>query len=338
VGWYNTIGDNETLANISRKYGISVEDLQKANKGIKQSPLQKLPDGTSLKIPRLGIDQMTSRRNLKKQLIANPVGTMYSHPLIHSLSKPGQLPSHIPTQDFTAALLDFLDNVGKQAGKTEGKDTIDIKYIILGIKSLEEKTDNDDMHPLAFRLRSLLHTAQINTQINTKVQATEASIEEFQKSVSSWYDDTVARGSLWYKRRIQRIGILCGFLLAVVLNADAIGLINTLSQNPELRASTVQAAQATAAQGQAPTGGQAQQQLASLGLPIGWSFTAKPPDPHAFPERPEGWVAKIIGLVLTGFAISQGSQIWFDLMNRLLNLRASGAQSGPDGTKEKEKL
>ena len=337
VGWYNTVGDNETLASISRKYGISIEDLQKANKGLKGSSLQKLPDGTSLKLPRLEIDQMTSRRNLKKQLIANPVGTLYSHPLIHSLSKPGRLPGHIPTQDFTAALLDFLDDVGKGEGKMEGKDKIDIEDIIRGIKNLDERGDNEETHPLAFRLRSLLHTAQINTQINTKGQALEAGIEEFQKSVSTWFDDTVARGSLWYKRRMQRIGILCGFLLAVVLNADAIGLLNALSQNPELRTSVVQSAQAAANQGQAPAGGQAQQQLNTLGLPIGWSFTARPPDPHAFPNNPEGWIGKIFGLLLTGFAISQGSQIWFDLMNRLLNLRSSGASSSPDGSKEKEK-
>lgn len=337
VGWYNTVGANETLASISRKYGISIEDLQKANKGLKGSSLQKLPDGTSLKIPRLEIDQMTSRRNLKKQLIANPVGTLYSHPLIHSLSKPGRLPGHIPTQDFTAALLDFLDDVGKGEGKMEGKDKIDIQDIIRGIKNLDERGDNEETHPFAFRLRSLLHTAQINTQISTKGQALEASIEEFQKAVSNWFDDTVARGSLWYKRRMQRIGILCGFLLAVVLNADTIGLINGLSQNPELRASVVQSAQATANQGQAPGGGQAQQQITTLGLPIGWSFTAQPPDPHAFPNRPEGWVAKIFGLLLTGFAISQGSQIWFDLMNRLLNLRSSGSQTNSDVPKEKEK-
>jgi len=39
--------------------------------------------------------------------------------------------------------------------------------------------------------------------------------------------------------------------------------------------------------------------------------------------------------LLTGFAISQGSQLWFDLMKRLLNVRASQLQ--PDSEKHTAK-
>jgi hypothetical protein len=61
-------------------------------------------------------------------------------------------------------------------------------------------------------------------------------------------------------------------------------------------------------------------------LPLGWSFEADPADPRSLPITPEGWIGKVVGLLLTGFAISQGSQLWFDLMKRLLNVRASELQ------------
>ena len=112
-----------------------------------------------------------------------------------------------------------------------------------------------------------------------------------------------------------------------------------------LREAVTQAAHTSADQGQ-PTGEEAQLQLeemTNLGLPLGWTFafTDRDPathdDPRDFPSTPGGWLAKSVGLLLTGFAISQGSQIWFDLMNRLLNLRSAGAPSNAEEHKEKSK-
>jgi len=346
AGRYTVQSNKETLSVIAKKFGVAVSDLKKANRDVRFSELQQIPEGTSLRIPKLKIGQMKSRQNLKLQLIANPVGTLYSHPIIHSLSKPGALPDRIPSKDFTAALLDFLDNIGKGDGEPDEKDNIDMDDIIKGIKDLEKKGEDEDTHPLAFRLRSLLRTAQINTQIkqiNTQIDATqkavEADIDEFQKAVSEWFDDTIVRGSLWYKRRMQRIGIICGFILAVLLNADTVGLSNALWHNAMLREAVTQAAQTSADLGQ-PTGEQAREQLESLtnlGLPIGWAFNVDTDDPRALPSTPGGWAGKVFGLVLTGFAISQGSQIWFDLMNRLLNLRSAGVPSNAEEPREKEK-
>jgi len=343
-----TVQPTDTMASIAKKFGMSIEDLQKENKDLRkknpQVPIVTLqePPITSLRIPKPKLGQMTSRKNLKPQLIANPVGSIYSHPVIHSLSRPDELPDRIPTKDFTVALLDILDDVGRGkegvgSGKGEEK-KININTIIEGIKSLEGEGDNENTHPLAFRLRSLLYTAQINTQINTKADEADASLEEFQKAVSDWFDDTVARGSLWYKRKMQRIGILFGILLAVVLNADTIGISNVLWHNAALRESISRAAEASTQQGEAPNSEQAQAQLdelMKLGLPIGWSLDGNPGDPRAIPYTTEGWISKTIGLLLTGFAISQGSQLWFDLINRLINIRSSVSKSDTDEASSK---
>jgi hypothetical protein len=281
-------------------------------------------------------------------LIENPVRTLYMHPIVHSLSKPDRLPDRLPTKDFTVALLDLLDDAGREeSGKMDPSEQIDMECIKKGIKKLEDieldrqerEGDNDPEPPnyqLGYRLRSLLYTAQIHAK------GKQVGIEEFQNAVSEWFDDTVARGSVWYKRRMQRIGIVCGFLLAIVLNADTIGLSNALWHNAMLRESMLQAAQAQAlaSQEQLASGEQAQQQLealTNLGLPLGWSFSADPADPRSLPLTPGGWIGKVVGLLLTGFAISQGSQLWFDLMKRLLNVRASELQPASEEHPAKDK-
>ena len=260
----------------------------------------------------------------------NPVRTLYMHPVVYSLSKPMELPDHLPSNDFTVALLDLLDDAGRGVGgKLEPSEKITMDYIKKGIEDLEKKEN-----PLGYRLRSLLYTAQINAK-----GGAGTDIEEFRNAVSKWFDDTVARGSVWYKRRMQRIGILAGFLLAIVLNADTIGLSNALWHNAMLREAVTQAAQTSADQGQ-PTSEQAQvqlEQMTNLGLPIGWAFDVDSADPRAIPSTPGGWIVKVFGLLLTGFAISQGSQIWFDLMNRLLNLRSSAPQPASEEHSAKDK-
>ncbi len=340
---------SDTWSSIAESFGLSIADLQAANAAVLEA--LSLPDGSTLHIPQREskVSQLDNRnkQEILFKLRENPVMTLYTHPVVYSLSKPGQLPDRLPTNDFTVALLDLLDDAGRKTEKS-ANDVISMENIIEGIKNLEteekRKDETDDQlkilgfipltttpkkRKLAFRLRSLLYAAQLHsTRFNPKGEP-QVGIEEFQKAVSEWFEDTVARGSVWYKRRMQRIGILCGFLLAIVLNADTIGLSNALWHNAMLRESVLQAAQASASQEQLASGEQAQQQLetlTNLGLPIGWSFAADPADPRSLPFTLEGWIGKAAGLLLTGFAISQGSQIWFDLMNRLLNVRSSGLQ------------
>jgi hypothetical protein len=42
------------------------------------------------------------------------------------------------------------------------------------------------------------------------------------------------------------------------------------------------------------------------------------------PDTPQAWRLKLLGLVITIAAISQGAPFWFDLLNRITNLRGAG--------------
>jgi len=41
------------------------------------------------------------------------------------------------------------------------------------------------------------------------------------------------------------------------------------------------------------------------------------------------WALKLVGWLLTAFAVRQGAPFWFDLLNRLVNVRGSGSKPGP---------
>ncbi len=57
--------------------------------------------------------------------------------------------------------------------------------------------------------------------------------------------------------------------------------------------------------------------IENLNLPIGWT---KASSPQRFTE----WIAKIVGLIFTAFAVSLGAPFWFDILNKLSRLRGSG--------------
>ncbi len=61
-----------------------------------------------------------------------------------------------------------------------------------------------------------------------------------------------------------------------------------------------------------------------LGLPLGWVNAPKDPtDPRKVPNGWYEWVLKLFGILLTGFAISQGAPFWFDLLNKFMVIRST---------------
>ncbi len=66
------------------------------------------------------------------------------------------------------------------------------------------------------------------------------------------------------------------------------------------------------------------QGVQTAGIPLGW--TAAP--------RGCEWANKIIGLILTIFAISLGAPFWFDVLNKIVSIRSVGLS--PEEKKEKE--
>jgi len=58
---------------------------------------------------------------------------------------------------------------------------------------------------------------------------------------------------------------------------------------------------------------------------LGWAKNSDPADPRHLPTDLGGWFRKLIGIIITAFAACLGAPFWFDMLNKVMNIRASGA-------------
>ena len=131
----------------------------------------------------------------------------------------------------------------------------------------------------------------------------------------------------WYKRRVQVLLMIIGFVVACVMNIDAIHVASALATQPGLRmtiANRAAAAAVAAKQAQTTTDAQkqaiaARNELRDSNLPIGWSGGRPVTD---FLDG----LLMILGWVVTAFAACFGAPFWFDLINKLVPLRSAGAK------------
>jgi hypothetical protein len=180
---------------------------------------------------------------------------------------------------------------------------------------------------------------------------TTADLQQAQQNLAQWFDEYMLRVDGWYKRKVQVIVLILSMLLAVILNADTLALADALSSNSALRSEVAKAVTAqviampktqaaeedvasetVGEQIQNLDGGLTQivtlwEQLDQLNLPLGW-IVADPEreDPREIPSDPEGLVEKGLGLLITGLLVSLGAPFWFDLLSRLVNIRATGGE------------
>ncbi len=63
-----------------------------------------------------------------------------------------------------------------------------------------------------------------------------------------------------------------------------------------------------------------------------------PDDARRVPSTLAEWLLKIAGILLTGFAISQGAPFWFDLLNKFMVIRSTvkpSEKSQPQPSKDR---
>ena len=217
------------------------------------------------------------------------VARLYEHPLIESLSPPNSKPSYIPSRTFALALLDLIAPATADGTRT----LADLKT---GMATLPE--------PLQRTLTTLLEESQHD-------------VERLKTQIEIWFNNGMDRASGWYKRKTQWIQFFLGLSLVILLNIDSVHIGRTLlAVNSPLRASLVESAKSFVAQ---PGGTNRPikdvvEAISTVSLPIGWS---------EFP-KPDQLPIVLLGWLITAFAVSLGAPFWFDLLNKFVNVRASG--------------
>jgi hypothetical protein len=178
---------------------------------------------------------------------------------------------------------------------------------------------------------------------------------KLQKAVEDWYNSAMDRTSGWYKYRTQTVLFAIGLVMAIVINADTIGIVRQLSRDSTLRQSIVAAAQhpptPQAAGNQTPTPESTPDQtfkakvdaadtafdhIHTLGLPLGWpDGLPRLVNVLHHPGTKANWIAlrksmfsspsaeRLVGWLLTSIAISLGAPFWFDALNKIMVVRST---------------
>ena len=137
-------------------------------------------------------------------------------------------------------------------------------------------------------------------------QRAGGDMERFRDCVADWFDTAMERVSGNYKRRSLMTSFLLSLLIAMLFNIDSIHLFRTLWQHPALAA-------------QLGSETLTQDAFAALDtLPLGWqSFP---------PVYGQELALKLAGWLLTASTALFGAPFWFDLLQRTVRVRGTGAR------------
>jgi hypothetical protein len=236
------------------------------------------------------------------------VDEFYAHPLVQSLSrgKDGR-PSFIPAEIVSHVIESLI---------LAHSCTADVKEAI-------ESLPNDS------RIKGILR------ELFTQAHHNEI---EFRQAIETHFNSIMNRASGWFKRRAHTVTLMASVILVCGANLDTVSLTNSLASNPNARIKMVEIAQqrvnetekisldegdsnplnsaVVASKAAKATLAEATANLESANLQLGWKD---------FPKGFDAWLSKIAGLIVSIFAVSLGAPFWFDVLQKFMQVRVTGA-------------
>ncbi|WP_437658900.1 hypothetical protein [Sorangium sp. So ce1182] len=222
--------------------------------------------------------------------------------------------------------------------------------------------DEEPLDELRQIIERMPRDSDLRRALATIVDCTVRDMREANIRLERWFNDAMDRAAGRYKRRAQLIISATALALCIGFNADSIKLAGALSRDAAMRAAMVVAAQemAKTPPREAPLDGGmdkdedvmdavskvggAHKQLTGLGLDITWGVRA--PEQMSAPrlwnalaallgQGVVAWLRGVLdrllspGILITAVAASLGAPFWFDLLNKLVNLRTVGKNPEP---------
>lgn len=247
---------------------------------------------------RKGLENILDDQNVKQLFFKSPIFSMAGR------ASGWTGPSYIPSTTFVMTLLDVLDP------KTSAADKRTMETISAAIDKMQE--------------------SDLKRTLAELVRNSAGDIEAARAAIAAWFDQMMERLGGVYKRNLQTMSFVVAALLCISLNVDSIQMGRTLWFDSSMR--QVIADRASSLVRDASNA----DELADLEtvnrdlrpLPIGWDFSS-PAFSSDWNRSFDGWLVKILGLLLSTFAVSLGAPFWFDLLNKFVRLRGAGAEPPP---------
>ncbi|NER78270.1 MAG: hypothetical protein F6K42_01580 [Leptolyngbya sp. SIO1D8] len=170
------------------------------------------------------------------------------------------------------------------------------------------------------------------TNLKIHMADIESDVQALGQEVEAWFDRGMNRATGVYKRNAKAVAFLVGVAIAISLNADSLHMLDRLSKDPTIRSAVSQAAEQMAVSNPDGTDieqleAQVDDVLGNLSIPMGYT--------EAVIERQataqESWFIpviprRVVGWLITGFAISMGSSFWFGILKRVVDIKSSGKE------------
>ncbi|SFD98938.1 hypothetical protein SAMN05518672_10457 [Chitinophaga sp. CF118] len=272
----------------------------------------------------------------------NIARSFFEHPMISSLYSsdytPGKntkkpkifdsgkdLPSYIPAKNFALALMDIAAR-----GAKNNEATSDANSVEMSVESIRTNILN-------------IQNLYVQRAMLTALDSAHGSLDRLQENLEKWFDSSMDRVSGWYKRSTQWILFMIGLIAAIGLNINTIAIADYLFRNEDARKLIVARAENAAKDTSLVqmSFDKAQSELAELKLPMGWEngiIAARNNDNSKF----KIWnhlAVPVLGWLLTAFAAALGAPFWFDLLNKVMVIRATvkpAEKSGEEGSEDRQ--
>lgn len=253
------------------------------------------------------------------------------------------LPSYIPAAHFAKAFLDFVargkvDKENQSQTQTLGPletSTPDSRDWVMTVDSLRQRA-------------MALESVYLRRAVLTAIDHSGGDLQQLTLNIQRWFDGSMDRASGWYKRRTQSVLFIIGLLIAILVNVDALHVMQRLTSDKTFREVVVNAAakvEAPSANAQTPAQQieDARNQILKLGMPVGWLDA--PSGPRIFvwipsqmckapangkcavenidAESYKSFARPVIGWLITAFAVMLGAPFWFDVLNKFMVIRST---------------
>jgi len=217
------------------------------------------------------------------------------------------------------------------------------------VKDALDKLQSEVIPPQLRRSLTVLGS-RAERQIKSRATAAGSEIQQLQREVEDWFDRGMDRASGVYRRNVKGVGILIGFAIAFLINADTLYMFQRLSTDQSVRSSILQTAEqmeisrfdnvealsreldmddlSERIEGDLRSVGSAvEDTLADYPLPIGRVPSVMAAQARAQKSWPIPLIPmRFVGWGITALALSMGASFWFDLLRKVTSVRASGSK------------
>lgn len=135
------------------------------------------------------------------------------------------------------------------------------------------------------------------------------NVEQALQASETWFDDKMTAVSALYKQHARRIAILLALVVTLISGADTVEIVSHLNASAATRAALVAQTDQILVQGQNEDAQAIIAQLETTDIPLLWST--------GLPTAPGAIALKLVGLLVTWAAISQGSSFWYQVLNKI---------------------